>query len=207
MARVTRPSLAHERLCLAPVVGVDEAGRGPLAGPVVAAAVILPPKGVPRGLNDSKKLSAAERERLHGRLMGCAQVGVGIVEADEIDRLNIHWATMKAMTLAVEALVAQGGCPPGHVLVDGNRLPRWGFAATAIVSGDAKSLSIAAASIVAKHIRDQIMIAHAESHPAYGWHSNKGYGCAAHLRALREHGPSPLHRRSFAPVAQTELAL
>jgi ribonuclease HII len=204
---VTRPSLAHERLCLAPVVGVDEAGRGPLAGPVVAAAVILPPKGVPRGLNDSKKLSAAERERLHGRLMGCAQVGVGIVEADEIDRLNIHWATMKAMTLAVEALVAQGGCPPGHVLVDGNRLPRWGFAATAIVSGDAKSLSIAAASIVAKHIRDQIMIAHAESHPAYGWHSNKGYGCAAHLRALREHGPSPLHRRSFAPVAQTELAL
>ncbi|WP_414713880.1 ribonuclease HII [Sphingomonas sp.] len=204
---MTRPSLAHERLCLAPVVGVDEAGRGPLAGPVVAAAVILPPKGVPRGLNDSKKLSAAERERLHGRLMGCAQVGVGIVEADEIDRLNIHWATMKAMTLAVEALVAQGGCPPGHVLVDGNRLPRWGFAATAIVSGDAKSLSIAAASIVAKHIRDQIMIAHAESHPAYGWHSNKGYGCAAHLRALREHGPSPLHRRSFAPVAQTELAL
>ncbi|WP_374943696.1 ribonuclease HII [Sphingomonas sp.] len=197
------PSLKHERLCLAPVAGVDEAGRGPLAGPVVAAAVILPPKGVPRGLNDSKKLSAAERARLHGRLRDCAHVGVGIVEADEIDRLNIYWATMKAMTLAVEAL----GCAPGHVLVDGNRLPRWTFESTAIVGGDAKSLSIAAASIVAKHTRDQIMIAHAESHPAYGWHSNKGYGCAAHLAALREHGPSPLHRRSFAPVAQWVLAL
>ena len=197
------PSLKHEKLCLAPVAGVDEAGRGPLAGPVVAAAVILPGKGIPRGLNDSKKLSAAERERLHGRLRDCAQVGVGIVEADEIDRLNIYWATMKAMTLAVEAL----GCQPGHVLVDGNRLPRWSFAATPIVGGDAKSLSIAAASIVAKHIRDRIMIVHAESHPHYGWHSNKGYGCAQHLRALREHGPSPLHRRSFAPVAQTVLDL
>jgi ribonuclease HII len=199
------PSLKHEKLCLAPVAGVDEAGRGPLAGPVVAAAVILPAKGIPRGLNDSKKLSAAERERLHGRLRDCAQVGVGIVEADEIDRLNIYWATMKAMTLAVEALIREGGCRPGHVLVDGNRLPRWGYAATPIVGGDAKSLSIAAASIVAKHTRDRIMIAHAESHPHYGWHSNKGYGCAQHLRALREHGPSPLHRRSFAPVAQAEL--
>ena len=134
-------------------------------------------------------------------LMDCATIGLGVVEADEIDSLNIHWATMKAMTLAVEAL----GCAPGHVLVDGNRLPRWGFAATAIVGGDAISLSIAAASIVAKHTRDEIMIAHAEAWPLYGWHSNKGYGCAAHLRALREHGPSPLHRRSFAPVAQAVL--
>ena len=197
------PGLKHERLCLAPVVGVDEAGRGPLAGPVVAAAVILPAKGIPRGLNDSKKLSATERERLHGRLRDCAQVGVGIVEADEIDRLNIYWATMKAMTLAVEAL----GLQPGHVLVDGNRLPRWGHPATAVVGGDGISLSIAAASIVAKHTRDRIMIAHAESHPHYGWLSNKGYGCAFHLRALKEHGPSPLHRRSFAPVAQAELDL
>jgi ribonuclease HII len=201
------PGLKHEKLCLAPVVGVDEAGRGPLAGPVVAAAVILPARGVPRGLNDSKKLSATERERLHGRLRDCAQVGVGIVEADEIDRLNIHWATMKAMTLAVEALAKEMGCAPGHVLVDGNRLPRWGHAATAIVGGDGISLSIAAASIVAKHTRDRIMIAHAESHPHYGWASNKGYGCAFHLRALKEHGPSPLHRRSFSPVAQAELDL
>jgi ribonuclease HII len=204
-AGMTRPSLKHEKLCLAPVAGVDEAGRGPLAGPVVAAAVILPARGVPRGIDDSKKLPAAERARLCARLHGCAQVGIGIVEPDEIDTLNIYWATMKAMTLAVEALVRIGGCPPGHVLVDGNRLPRWGFAATAIVSGDAISLSIAAASIVAKHTRDTIMIAHAEAHPHYGWHSNKGYGCPQHLKALREHGPSPLHRRSFAPVAQASL--
>lgn len=195
------PGLKHERLCLAPVAGVDEAGRGPLAGPVVAAAVILPARGVPRGIDDSKKLSAAERERLHGRLRGCAAVGVGVVEADEIDRLNIYWATMKAMTLAVEALAETLGHSPGHVLVDGNRLPRWGYPATALVGGDAKSLSIAAASIVAKHTRDTLMLAYAESYPAYGWHSNKGYGCAKHLAALREHGPTPLHRRSFAPVA------
>ena len=198
---VTGPSLRHEKLCLAPVAGVDEAGRGPLAGPVVAAAVILPARGIPRGINDSKQLSAAERHRLHDRLRDCAIVGVGIVEADEIDRLNIYWATMKAMELAVAAL----GCAPGHVLVDGNRLPRWGHAATAIVKGDAISLSIAAASIVAKHTRDTIMIAHAESHPHYGWHSNKGYSAPEHLRALREHGPCPLHRRSFAPVAQASL--
>ena len=198
---MTRPHLRHEKLCLAPVAGVDEAGRGPLAGPVVAAAVILPAKGVPRGIDDSKKLSAGERERLCGRLYGCAIVGVGIVEADEIDILNIYWATMKAMTLAVGALTRA----PAHVLVDGNRLPRWSHAATALVGGDAKSLSIAAASIVAKHTRDTIMCAHADAHPHYGWHSNKGYGCPAHLRALREHGPSPLHRRSFAPVAQAYL--
>ncbi|MFA6124622.1 MAG: ribonuclease HII [Sphingomonas sp.] len=192
------PSLKHEKLCLAPVAGVDEAGRGPLAGPVVAAAVILPPKGIPRGIDDSKKLSHADRARLHDRLRDCAIVGVGIVEAEEIDTLNIYWATMKAMTLAVEAL----GCAPGHVLVDGNRLPKWGYAATPIVKGDSISLSIAAASIIAKHTRDTIMLAHAEAHPHYGWHSNKGYGAPEHLRALREHGPCPLHRRSFAPVAE-----
>ncbi len=203
----SRPHLRHEKACLAPVVGVDEAGRGPLAGPVVAAAVILPARGVPRGIDDSKRLSAVERERLCGRLRDCAIVGIGIVEADEIDRLNIFWATMKAMTLAVEALVEMGGQAPGHVLVDGNRLPRWNHAATALVGGDAISLSIAAASIVAKHTRDAIMLAHAAVHPEYGWHANKGYGAPAHLQALRDHGPTPLHRRSFAPVAQAELLL
>lgn len=197
------PSLRHEKLCLAPVAGVDEAGRGPLAGPVVAAAVILPARGVPRGIDDSKKLSAKERERLAGRLRDCAVVGIGIVEPAEIDSLNIYWATMKAMTLAVDAL----GILPGHVLVDGNRSPRWGHACTPIVGGDAISLSIAAASIVAKTTRDAIMVAAAESYPLYNWHSNKGYGCARHLAALREHGPSPLHRRSFAPVAQASLPL
>lgn len=196
------PGLKHEKLCLAPVAGVDEAGCAPLAGPVVAAAVILPAKGIPRGIDDSKKLSPAERHRLHDRLRGCAIVGVGIVENDEIDILNIYWARMKAMTLAVEQLCAVLGCGPGHVLVDGNRLPRWSYAATAIVGGDGKSLSIAAASIVAKHTRDQIMIAHAETWPHYGWQRNKGYGAPEHLQGLRDHGPCPLHRRSFAPVAQ-----
>ncbi len=199
------PSLKHEKLKLAPVAGVDEAGRGPLAGPVVAAAVVLPARGVPRGLDDSKRVPAAERARLCALLHQRACVGVGIVEADEIDRLNIYWATMKAMTLAVESLAKCLGEPIGHVLVDGNRLPRWSFAATAIVGGDALSLSIAAASIVAKHTRDQIMIAAADAYPLYDWHSNKGYACPAHKRALAEHGPTPLHRRSFAPVAQAEL--
>ena len=199
--------MKHEKLCVGPVAGVDEAGRGPLAGPVVAAAVILPAKGVPRGIDDSKKLSAPERERLCVRLKGCAIVGIGIVEPDEIDTLNIYWATMKAMTLAVDALATELGHAPGHVLVDGNRLPRWGYAATALVGGDAISRSIAAASIVAKHTRDTIMIAHAATHPEYNWHSNKGYGCRHHMAALRDHGPTPLHRRSFAPVAQAELAL
>ena len=201
------PGLKHERLCLPPVAGVDEAGRGPLAGPVVAAAVVLPERGTPRGIDDSKRLPAAERARLCARLTDCAVVGIGIVDPAEIDALNIHWATMKAMTLAVDRLAAALGCVPGHVLVDGNRLPRWSYAASAIVGGDAVSRSIAAASIIAKHTRDTIMIEAAQAHPHYGWHSNKGYGSAAHLAALREHGPSPLHRRSFAPVAQLELVL
>ena len=189
------------------VAGVDEAGRGPLAGPVVAAAVILPAKGVPRGLDDSKKLTAKVRAELSARLHECARVGIGIVEPEEIDRLNIYWATMKAMTLAVDAVVEALGCHPAHVLVDGNRLPKWHYAATPIVGGDAKSLAIGAASIVAKHVRDEMMIAAAAEWPAYGWHSNKGYGSATHLAALREHGPTPLHRRSFAPVAQCYLDL
>ena len=197
-----RPSLRHERACnAAPVAGVDEAGRGPLAGPVVAAAVILPDRGIPRGIDDSKKLSAPERARLHALLMARACVGVGIVEAEEIDTINIYWATMKAMTLAVANLT----CPPGHVLVDGNRLPRWDWPATAIVGGDRLSVSIAAASIIAKHVRDAIMCRHAEAHPRYDWASNKGYGCPKHLAALRDYGPSPLHRRSFAPVAASLL--
>ena len=195
------PGLKHEKACLPPVAGVDEAGRGPLAGPVVAAAVVLPAKGTPRGIDDSKKLSAPERARLCGLIQARGVWGLGIVEPAEIDTLNIYWATMKAMTLAVDALVARLGCDPGHVLVDGNRLPRWSYAATAIVGGDAHSLSIAAASVVAKHMRDAIMLDHAAAHPHYFWHSNKGYGCPRHLAALRDHGPTPLHRRSFAPVA------
>ena len=195
------PDFALETALAGPVAGVDEAGRGPLAGPVVAAAVILDPARVPEGINDSKKLSAARRAALCAEIQGCAVFGVGIVAVEEIDRINILQATMAAMTRAVEAL----GVAVGHVLVDGNRLPKWGWQATAVVGGDARSLSIAAASIIAKETRDRIMIEADALHPGYGWASNKGYGSAVHMEALRRLGPTPLHRRSFAPVAQLSL--
>ena len=184
-----------------PVAGVDEVGRGPLAGPVVAAAVILPPGFDPAGINDSKKLSPAARERAAARISGAAAIGIAIVGPDEIDRLNIHRATLVAMTRAVAALPVR----PAHVLIDGKFLPPLDFPATAVVGGDRQSLSIAAASIVAKVARDRIMVAAAESYPAYDWASNKGYSAPRHLAALAEHGPTPLHRRSFAPVARSYL--
>ncbi|WP_294130385.1 ribonuclease HII [Sphingobium sp.] len=181
------------------VAGVDEAGRGPLAGPVVAAAVILRAEDCPEGLNDSKKLSASRRAALEVEIKARAICwGLGVASVEEIDRINILWATMLAMTRAVEAL----GQECQHVLVDGNRVPDWRWAATAVIGGDAKCLSIAAASILAKEARDRMMLEAAASHPHYGWESNKGYGSAQHLAALRTHGPTPLHRRSFAPVAQ-----
>lgn len=184
------------------VAGVDEAGRGPLAGPVVAAAVILRMEDCPDGLNDSKQLSAKRRAELEEEIKARALCwGVGVASVEEIDSINILWATMLAMTRAVEALTHD--C--AHVLVDGNRCPQWRWASTAIVEGDAKCLSIAAASILAKEARDRMMIEAASEHPYYGWESNKGYGSAFHLAALREHGPTPLHRRSFAPVAQLTL--
>jgi ribonuclease HII len=194
------PDFAHElRHHPGLVAGVDEAGRGPLAGPVVAAAVILRQEDCPEGLNDSKKLSAARRAPLEREIKARALCwGVGIASVEEIDSLNILWATMLAMTRAVDAL--SHDC--AHVLVDGNRCPKWRYASTSIVEGDAKCLSIAAASILAKEERDRMMAAAAIDHPHYGWASNKGYGSAQHLAALREHGPTPLHRRSFAPVAQ-----
>lgn len=197
------PDFAHEA-ALRPMIvaGVDEAGRGPLAGPVVAAAVVLNPADCPDGLNDSKKLSAARRAKLEVEIKARARCwAVGMASVEEIDSLNILWATMLAMTRAVEALSLE--C--GHVLVDGNRCPAWRWPSTAIVEGDAKSLSIAAASILAKEERDRIMVAAAADHPYYGWETNKGYGSARHMDALREYGPTPLHRRSFAPVAQLVL--
>ncbi|MFD1106005.1 ribonuclease HII [Sphingobium olei] len=184
------------------VAGVDEAGRGPLAGPVVAAAVILRQEDCPDGLNDSKQLSAAKRAALEGEIKARALCwAIGIASVEEIDEINILWATMLAMTRAVDALTHD--C--AHILVDGNRCPKWRWASTAVVEGDAKCLSIAAASILAKEARDRMMIAAAADHPHYGWETNKGYGSARHLAALREHGPTPLHRRSFAPVAQLSL--
>jgi ribonuclease HII len=197
------PDFAHELIHHPGLVaGVDEAGRGPLAGPVVAAAVILRQDDCPDGLNDSKQLTAVRRATLEGEIKARALCwGVGVASVEEIDSINILWATMLAMTRAMEAL--SHDC--AHVLVDGNRCPKWRWTSTAIVEGDAKCLSIAAASILAKEARDRMMIEAAGAHPQYGWETNKGYGSPQHLAALREHGPTPLHRRSFAPVAQLAL--
>lgn len=196
------PDFAFESRHMGLVAGVDEAGRGPLAGPVVAAAVILHRDDCPAGLDDSKKLTQARRAVLEAEIQRRAVCfGVGMCSVEEIDTLNILQATMLAMTRAVEAL----GRDCAHILVDGDRLPRWHWPATAVVGGDAYSLSIAAASILAKEARDRIMIAANEEHPGYGWAQNKGYSTARHLEALKRLGPSPLHRRSFAPVAQALL--
>lgn len=187
------------------VIGVDEAGRGPLAGPVVAAACVLG-AGAPEGLDDSKKLSAKRRAALEPQIKASCHWALCVVEAEEIDRINIFAATMLAMTRAVAAL----GLEPDEVLIDGNmtpagRHPDWCWPARAIVGGDGLEACISAASILAKEHRDRLMREYALSHPHYGWETNMGYGTAQHLAALREHGPSPLHRRSFAPVAQLEL--
>jgi ribonuclease HII len=179
------------------IAGVDEAGRGPLAGPVVAAAVILCEGGI-AGLDDSKKLSAKRRAELEALILARCTVGIGMASVEEIDRINILQATFLAMTRAVEALPQM----PAHVLVDGNRLPKWKYSAEAIIGGDALHPCISAASIIAKEHRDRIMTAADSEYPGYGWASNKGYGAAVHMAALREKGPTPLHRRSFAPVAQ-----
>jgi ribonuclease HII len=179
------------------IAGVDEAGRGPLAGPVVAAAVILCEGGIV-GLDDSKKLSAKRRGALEAEILARCIVGIGSASVEEIDRINILQATLLAMTRAVEALRIE----PGYILVDGNRLPKWRYNAEAIIGGDAIHPCISAASIIAKEHRDRIMIAADGEFPGYGWASNKGYGAAVHLAALANLGPTPLHRRSFAPVTR-----
>ena len=180
-----------------PVAGVDEAGRGPLAGPVVAAAVILDPACIPGGLDDSKVLSAKRREVLCAALFEVAQVGVGIATVEEIDEINILRASHLAMCRAIEALPV----PPAHVLIDGNLIPRGLLlSAEAIVKGDARSQSIAAASIVAKTRRDAIMVDLAQHHPGYGWERNAGYPSKSHKLALQNLGVTPHHRRSFKPV-------
>lgn len=191
------------------VIGVDEAGRGPLAGPVVAAAVVLG-RAIPAGLDDSKRLSAKRRAVLDEAIRASCGWAVAVVEPEEIDRVNIFMATMLAMTRAVASLTGALGAVPGEVLIDGNmtpagRCPDWRWPARAIVGGDATQPCISAASIIAKEWRDRLMLEAAAAYPHYGWERNKGYGTAEHLAALREHGPSPLHRRSFAPVAQLPL--
>ena len=184
--------LAHNGL----VAGVDEAGRGPWAGPVVAAAAILDYKQLPAGINDSKKLSAAKREVLYAQILATCQVGVGIASVAEIDTLNILGATTLAMRRAVEALPTL----PSIALVDGNQPPLLPCKLQTVIGGDAKSLSIAAASIIAKVTRDRMMAALALEYPGYGFERHAGYGTAHHQKALAELGVTPHHRRSFAPI-------
>lgn len=180
------------------VCGVDEAGRGPLSGPVVAAAVILDPDNIPDGLNDSKALSHRARERLLNKLTVCAKIGIGIAEPGEIDRLNILWASMEAMRRAVENLNVSIDC----ALIDGNRVPpNLNCTAHAIVKGDVKSLSIAAASIAAKITRDRLMTEADLRFPGYGWSGHKGYPTKAHREAVERLGRSPAHRWTFGKKA------
>ncbi len=180
------------------ICGIDEAGRGPWAGPVVAAAVILDPRNIPSGLNDSKKLREAQREKLFAAIMASSKVGVGIGDETRIDRDNILATTLWAMNEAVCKLSAA----PHYALVDGNRAPKLSCPVQTIISGDARSLSIAAASIIAKVTRDRIMVALHAEFPGYGFARHKGYGTAFHQAALDELGPCIHHRKSFAPIAK-----
>lgn len=179
------------------IAGVDEVGRGPLCGPVTAAAVVLDPARIPEGLNDSKKLSAKRRAQLAAEIMASADWCVAHASVEEIDALNILQASHLAMCRAVAGLKTA----PDHVLVDGNRLPRaLGLSAEALVKGDARSVSIAAASILAKEARDLLMVDLAQQYPGYGWERNAGYPTKDHLEALLNLGVTPVHRRSFKPV-------
>ena len=178
------------------VAGLDEAGRGPWAGPVVAAAVVLSPDCMPAGLRDSKTLPEKRRRELADALWKCASVGVGVASVEEIDRVNIMQATLLAMARAAASLRVK----PAVCIVDGNVKPKLSCPAYAVVRGDARSLSIAAASIIAKTTRDRMMRELAREFPEYRWERNKGYGVADHRRALDRFGVTPHHRRSFAPI-------
>ncbi len=180
-----------------PIAGVDEAGRGPLAGPVVAAAVILDPARPVAGLGDSKAISEKRRTALALQIRQFAWVGVGIAEPEEIDRLNILQATMTAMARAVRNLPLM----PGHILIDGNRVPEGlPCSAEAIIKGDASEAAIGAASIIAKTVRDDLMLRAALRFPGYGFEAHKGYPSSLHRNALITLGPCPIHRFSYAPV-------
>lgn len=191
------PDDSFERAAVSPVCGIDEAGRGPWAGPVVASAVILDLSYVPLGLNDSKKLTKIRREALFDQINAAAQVGVGIASVAEIDEINILQATFLAMRRAVADLPTL----PAFALIDGNKIPpKLPCAAQAIVKGDGRSVSIAAASIIAKVTRDRIMAALAADFPGYEWDKNSGYGVPAHISALKRLGVTPHHRVSFKPI-------
>lgn len=199
--------LEHERKYIEEgftcIAGVDEAGRGPLAGPVVAAAVVLGPDFHLLGLNDSKQLKEEERENFYLPIMqGTAGVGIGIVDHREIDRINILQASFKAMRMALDQLAVQG-LEPDIILVDGDKtIPGIGILQRPIIGGDAASASIAAASVVAKVTRDRLMVEMSKHYPGYGFERHKGYGAPEHLEALRRLGPSPIHRMTFSMVRQ-----
>ena len=182
------------------VAGVDEVGRGPLAGPVVAAAVILDPDHLPDGLNDSKMLTASVRERLFTEIMRHAHVAIASIPAARIDAINIRQATFEAMAAAVNGLAVRAD----FALIDGRDVPPLPCPAEALIGGDRRSLSIAAASIIAKVTRDRMMTLLAQTYPDYGFEKHMGYGTAKHLEALALHGPTPLHRMSFAPLKRTD---
>lgn len=189
---------------LTPVLGVDEAGRGCLAGPVVAAAVLLPPDFDTTGIDDSKRLTAAARERLEERILASATVGVGMANAARIDATNILAATLEAMRAAVEQVRARAGKPPGIVIVDGNQpIPGLDLHQRPWPKGDALSVACGAASIVAKVTRDRMLRELDGRYPGYGFVRHKGYGTADHLAALERLGPCPEHRTTFAPVARS----
>ncbi|MBL4869591.1 MAG: ribonuclease HII [Robiginitomaculum sp.] len=194
--KTQKPDWQYEAKYTGPVAGVDEAGRGPLAGPVIASAVILKPDQIPDGLNDSKKLSESKRENLYREIIKYAYVGIGIAEPEEIDRINVLAATMIAMQRAVADLPHL----PTTILVDGNRAPDFNIPCQTIIKGDAKSLSIAAASIIAKVTRDRLMAQADMRFTGYGHSGHKGYPTKAHREALLLHGASPIHRWSYAPV-------
>jgi ribonuclease HII len=179
-----------------PIAGVDEAGRGPLAGPVVAAAVVLDPLRLPDGIADSKVLDGKSRRSVYQDILANARVGIGVADVDRIDSENILQASLWAMAQAVAAL----GCRPKLALIDGNKAPQLDCTVRTIVQGDAKCLSIAAASIVAKVARDAIMAELARDYPDYGFDRHKGYGTREHHEAIARHGVTPHHRRSFRPV-------
>ena len=199
-ARAAGPSYRMERDHGGVVAGIDEAGRGPLAGPVVAACVVLDPTRIPRGLNDSKQLDAATREKLFIEIRATATIGIGAASVAEIDRINILQATFLAMQRAAHACARALGRWPDLALIDGNRAPKLDCAMTTVIGGDGLCVSIAAASIVAKVTRDRAMTALARRHDGYGWDTNMGYATVVHRQALVSIGPSPHHRRSFAPV-------
>ncbi len=198
------PDLSFENAWPGTICGIDEAGRGPLAGPVVAAAVVLPekmPAVLLAELNDSKQLSAGKRARLFDILRQTARVGIGRAEVEEIDRVNILQATFLAMRRALDDLHGDGLGEVDGALVDGNQRPPLPCPVQCIVKGDGRSLSIAAASVIAKVTRDRLMKDLAATFPGYGWERNAGYGTAEHQQAIRRLGPSPHHRKSFAPIA------